>query len=193
MELLLLLCLQLLPGSYNEKVVLSTNITGMSATNTVTFDGVDQSKVTLTYGVNSSADRATLLFDGADYFTFKNMTITNSSANYAVAAMFMNSADYNQIIDCKLEVNQSYNSNYAVPIQFTSSEGTPSGYGINGNYNTFKNCEVIGGYYGIQLYGSATTTPIVGNNVIGCHITKRLCYPGPYRYMFAKQHTRTIQ
>ncbi|MFC2114241.1 immunoglobulin-like domain-containing protein [Bacteroidota bacterium] len=169
------------PGTYNEKVTLPDNITGMDANSTVTFDGLDKSKVALTYGINSSANRATLLFNGADYFTFKNMTIVNSSANYGVAAMFMNEADYNTIVDCKLEVNQSYNSSYAVPIQFTSSEGTPTGSGNNGNYNTFENCDVIGGYYGVQIYGVSTTTGIVGNKVIGCNITGQY-YAGIYSY-----------
>ena len=58
------------PGTYNDRINLHNYVSGASATNTITFDGISKDSVTLQY----SGQIATVRFYNADYITIKNMT-----------------------------------------------------------------------------------------------------------------------
>jgi PKD repeat protein len=150
-------------GTYSGRVVLN-EITGMSATNTITIDGVDKDDVTIEYN-GSSAQRATILFDGADYFTLKNLTIKGTNSSYATALHFMNGANYNRVENCNLEVPIA-SSSYVNVVLGSSSETSYSGTGNNGYFNVIDNCDYSGGYYGIRWNGqgsSSSAKPLYGN------------------------------
>ncbi|MEA3497115.1 MAG: hypothetical protein U9R42_13895, partial [Bacteroidota bacterium] len=172
-------------GSYTERVVIPA-IVGMDATNTVTFDGQDKDDVTLTYGGTSSTNRTTLIFDGGDYFTFKNMTIKNTGSTYAVAILYTNQAEYNEVSSCNIEVNSSYTSWWTTAIMASASESSSSGsYGNNANFNLIKNNNITGGYCGINFRGVSTQTSAVGNQYIGNTITGQYYYAIYHYYQSA--------
>jgi len=177
---------QVEPGVYNERVVIPDNIVGISATNTITFDGLDRTKVTLTYAGTSSSNRATVLFDGADYFTFRNMKIQNTGTSYSVAVMLMNQADNNSIIDCDMTVGTN-SSSYAQVIQSTSSEASTGGNGDNANYTLVQNCTLSNGYYGAHFRGSGSTSPNMDNRIIDCIFNGQYYYGIYYYYQRGAQ------
>jgi nitrous oxidase accessory protein NosD len=109
------------------------------------------------------------------------MTIENTGTTYALAVLFTNSADYNTLLNCKLVVNTSYTGSWTQVAQSSSAESSTGGTGNNANYNLIKNCEIIGGYYGICFYGASTSAPCIGNEFIGNTFTGQY-YNAAYLY-----------
>jgi hypothetical protein len=174
-----------LAGTYPEMFTIPA-ITGASATNVITFDGgtgnaatrIIQYDVTAQYG-------AVVTLDGADYITFKNLTIRSVNTSYGAGFLFTNSADYNEIRNCRIElpVTTTNTSHAGIRASSTSSTGTS---GDHGNFNLIQDNVFIGGYYGVQWYGSGSTdyTTAQGNQFIGNTLTEwyyygiRLYYAG---------------
>lgn len=168
-------------GSYTNRVVLG-EISGTSATNTITFAGAGNSgatKSTITHNAGA-ATRATVLLNGADWVTFKDFEILGTNGTYGYGVHFTNKADHNTIEDCVIRVSTTSTSGNFVGI-LGSSSLTGTGYGNNGNWNTIKGNQVSGGYYGMRFDGSGTTTPIVGNKFIDNDFD-RAYYYGVYAY-----------
>jgi parallel beta-helix repeat protein len=166
-------------GTYNERVVI-TQVNGASATNTITFDGINSDSVKIIYA-GASPTAATLAFNGADYITFKNMTIQNTGTAYGVGAWFGGAADYNTIDSCKIIVDTVGTASYVQPIVASGSEISYSTGGNTANYTTISNCLLKGGYMGAVFYGSSYTVKCSGNSVINCTFYKQYSY-GIYSY-----------
>lgn len=171
-----------LSGTYNEQITIPA-ITGASATNTITFDGGTGNAATrvLTYTA-TTAYSPTVTLNGADYIIIKNLTIRAASPTYGQGVLFTNSADYNEISNCVIEVSPTTTDNEVVGILActTTSYSTTGDYG---NYNLIKDNTITGGYYGIRWNGSATTdyTTAVGNQFTGNTLTEWYYY-GMYLY-----------
>ncbi len=71
-------------GTYTGRITIN-QITGASATNTITFRGESRTGTILTYSGSSGTDRATVVLNGTDYISFKNLTIQSTGATYAMA------------------------------------------------------------------------------------------------------------
>lgn len=166
-------------GTYTGKITIP-EILGSSATNTITFDGKDYTKVKLTYNGPSNTDRATILLNGAKYLTFKNIYIEGTNTNYAAGVMMMNKANYNNFYNCKITV-PNYTSSYLQPVVATSTEGSPQGYADNANFNIFTKCIIEGGYYGVSLVGTSSNVYSSGNQFISCSLANHY-YTGFYLY-----------
>ncbi|BAV09310.1 gliding motility-associated C-terminal domain-containing protein [Filimonas lacunae] len=152
---------------YNEQLIFK-NITGMSATNTVTFNG---NGVALTYAASQNADRAVIKLDGADYFTFNNINIVATGSSYSYGVLLTNDADFNVINGCNITVNTTSGSNSHIGISVSSSATNPTASGdAFCDNNTFSNNTITGGYYGIALSGSYDNAN--GNNSIKGNIIK---------------------
>lgn len=134
------------PGTYQERVLMMP-ITGVSATNTIVFDGKHRDSVKITFASNSGNERATWHFDGSDYVIVKNLTL-EGTGTYRTAIHFANEANHNAVENCALLAEGS-STNYR-NIVFASNTWKA---GNHGNYNSVKNCSVIGGYYGIYIMG----------------------------------------
>ena len=171
-----------LSGTYNEQITIPA-ITGASATNTITFDGGTGNAATrvLTYTA-TTAYSPTVTLNGADYLIFKNLTIRAASPTYGQGVLFTNSADYNEISNCVIEVSPTTTDNEVVGI-LACSTTSYSATGDYGNYNLIKDNTITGGYYGIRWNGSATTdyTTAVGNQFTGNTLTEWYYY-GMYLY-----------
>ncbi len=170
------------PGTYNEKFTL-TNVMGASATNTITFDGVDSTTRIITYN-ETVAVAATINIAGTPYVTIKNLVVANTGTTYGSGINILTGSDYTTIDKCRVSVTPfaSTSNIYAISI----SNGSYSS-GNNASWNTIKNCRVTGGYWGVVLYGLSytATTPYVassvGNKVLGCTLTGQYYY-GIYSY-----------
>ncbi len=166
------------PGVYTGRLIINT-IPNATALTKVTFDGVDSALCKIVDAVGGTAAQpAVLTFVAADYITFKNFDILSTGASIGVGVLMNNGSDYNTISRCNIRVPESTASNnFGVGVCGISySTG-----GINGNYNTFESCAIIGGYVGASLYGSSTTANDVGNAIRNCTITNMYQY-GIYSY-----------
>ncbi|MCZ7556700.1 MAG: T9SS type A sorting domain-containing protein [Bacteroidia bacterium] len=174
-------------GTYTETITIP-EIPGASSTNTITFDGGAGNASTriLQYSTPNSYDRV-VQFDGADYVKLKNLTIRATGTTYGYGVLFTNSADYNEISNCTIEVNSSGSSTNHIGI-LACTQSSYSATGDFGNYNLIKDNNIIGGYYGIRWNGSSTTdyTTAVGNQFINNTVTDWYYY-GMYLYYVGGQ------
>ncbi len=171
-----------LAGTYAETFSIGA-ITGASSTNTITFDGGAGNAATRIISYDMSTSYGSLItLNGATYVRFRNLTINSTNATYGYGFLFTNSADYNEISNCVINLPAASSSAYHVGI-CASTTTSYSTTGDHGNYNLIQNNAINGGYYGIRWNGSATTdyTVAVGNQFIGNTLTNWYYY-GMYLY-----------
>ena len=168
------------PGIYTERLVL-TPITGASATNTISFIGLNKNTCILTYAGTAAATRATVVFSGADYFRFNNLRIQNTGATYGMSVLFMGQADYNIIDNCILWVLPTATSDNIVNVLSNSVENSVAGYANNANYNTIQNCRIIGGNTAIRFNGTSNTVTCLNNFFLNNDLDNQYTY-GVYAY-----------
>jgi PKD repeat protein len=171
-------------GTYTEQISIG-QIMGASATNTISFIGDGLTTTILQYAAPGSSPRHTLKLDGADYVTFSHMSIRGTGGTYAWAVHLINGADYNTFDSCKFDVGYSSSSNKCCVIA-SSSPTSYSSYGDNANYNTFNYCQVYGGYFGIRLNGSGSSSLCYGNDILDCYFDNQYYYP---LYMYYNGHS----
>jgi len=165
-------------GTYNEEVTIP-EVLGASATNTITFDGIDASTRTLTNSTSSSYDFV-LRLDGADYIVIKNLTITANGSTYGFGVHLTNEADHNEISDCVINVPNS-SSSYAIGILASS----PTSYSSSGDWaehNLIKDNTISGGYYGIRFNGQSSSGDQAEYNKFYGNVVKDWYYYGMYLY-----------
>lgn len=149
-------------GPYNERVVIPA-ITGMSSTNTITINGNGN---TLANAATVSAERATLLLDGADHFVFDSLNVDASAGTFGYAIQLTNSADSNVFKNGVYSTQANVTSiNYSAVVMSGSLTSATS-TGQSGNYNTFENNEIVGGYYGLTMNATSNTVRESGNKAI---------------------------
>lgn len=154
-------------GTYTGQYELS-NITGASTANTITFQSQSGNATDVTFQISNVTDSDSnyvFKLNGADYMVFKNITVTNSSSQYATAFHFLNGADYNTIESCIINStpysSTSTYSFYAAPVYVD---------GYNG-HNVFMNNELNGGTYGLAFEDAAVSNQINDNIISGYHYT----------------------
>lgn len=140
-------------GGYNEQINL-TGIPGISATNTVTFKGLNNNAALDT--IRTTNTGATIYL-GSSYIRLKYMTILNlnttvssTTANFAIQ---VGTSSNDSIVNCTVAGTTSWPYN--------------TGYYDNGNLNSnnvIKNSFVYGNYQGIYWVSSAITAS--GNKLI---------------------------
>lgn len=139
-------------GSYNERLTLFA-VTGASATNTITFDGVDPATRTLTWTSNSISDY-TWRLDGADHIRIQNLNVANPGATYGFGIQLINNAIDNEITGCNITLPSNATSTYKVGIIGATT------YTVNGLFVTdlkIANNEINGGRYGVVVNGPSNT------------------------------------
>jgi len=161
-----------LAGTYSEQIAIPA-ISGASLTNTITFDGGAGNAATrvLTFSATTTYS-PTLTLNGADYIRIKNLSIRSTNTLYGQAVLFTNSADYNEISNCTLEVTTGSTSAAIIPL-YAGTTSSYSSTGDYGNFNVIKDNSIIGGYYGIRWNGSSSTDYSIaqGNQFINNSIT----------------------
>ncbi|MBS4042788.1 MAG: hypothetical protein KGZ59_03130, partial [Chitinophagaceae bacterium] len=146
----------ILPGSgpYMEQVIIPV-INGASSTNRVIINGNGES---LNYTATGTADRAGLILNGADFITIDSLNVdVSSGSSHGWGVVLTNQADSNIIRRCTITTSTSSNSsNYSGIIINGSATGTAS-QGNNGNGNLIEKNKIVGGYYGVYMYGSSSS------------------------------------
>ena len=155
------------PGTYYEQMILGA-ISGASATNTITFDGVDTSSRTISFTTGSSYT-AVIDLNGSDYVTIKRLNIVNSNNastfNTYYGVHMWNDADYNRILGCKIQVAGGTSAYYyAMPLGICGTNYYDSGN--NGDYNTVDGNRMLGGYIGMSLQGNYNPPTLSAGNVV---------------------------
>jgi len=159
-----------LPGSgpYNEQITIP-QIIGANATNTITFNGNGE---TITFATTASPNNYIIRLDGADHITFDSLNIVTQSALNNFAIHLTNNADSNTINNCIIDLTSALTNTGTTNggIVVSGSLTSATGLGASGNYNTFSNNLIQGGYYAITLVGTSaavrTTGNVVSNNDI---------------------------
>ncbi|MBI5647106.1 MAG: hypothetical protein HY962_09225, partial [Ignavibacteriae bacterium] len=152
------------PGTYTERVNL-TQISGASATNTITFqsENGNNTSVILQYSPTSTTDMGTVNLQGADWVTFKNMTIKSNGTTYAAAVQFNGGSDNCSFLNNKLQ-------GYAAATTSTYQAVIYSPSPTLDNNNSFIGNSIEGGAYAAYWYGTGTgetNTLFDGNMMTG--------------------------
>jgi PKD repeat protein len=146
-------------GPYTEQVLFKP-VSGASATNTITINGNGE---TLQYTATSSSNSATIKIDGGDYYTIDNLTILAKGSSYARCIHMRNSADYNTVKNCDLQMtSMNSTSNYNSYIAITNGNASPFSYSDPGEYITITNNKMSsktkGPYAGIMMVNESSGT-----------------------------------
>ncbi|MBK7958250.1 MAG: hypothetical protein IPK03_09105 [Bacteroidetes bacterium] len=146
------------PSTYNEQITIPSTIVGVSATNTITFDGGNgnASSVILSFatGLTSSGLSHVLRFNNCNFITFRNMTIRSSGASNAWTVHFMNGTN-NRLNNCIVDMSgtgttsTSSGFNAIVMNGSTTSISTVS---TIANNHRIDSCSINFGYYGLYCY-----------------------------------------
>ena len=148
---------------YNEQLVL-TEVSGASATNTITFqsESGDSTDVILTQDFAAFLTNYTVKLDGADYIIFQKMTISASNGSNNRVIEFTNGASNNTIQNCELITISGSNGD-----EIIYSDGA-----FNDDNNTFENNWFQNGVQGIHFVGTSVTHKIgitIKNNKFECY------------------------
>jgi hypothetical protein len=146
-------------GPYNEQVEIAA-IPYTSVTNTVTFEGSGN-----TVSVIPGARPGIFVLNGADYVKLNNFVITlNPTATTGWGVQLVNAADNNII------------SNNTINLPLASTVNTVNGIiagvatntaGNNASNTRIQNNIINGGYYGVQLNGTAAGLFAANNQITG--------------------------
>ncbi|KAB2805440.1 right-handed parallel beta-helix repeat-containing protein [Phaeocystidibacter luteus] len=147
------------------------DVSGVSNTNTITFDGMGSATL---YGSGYVGPMWNL--EGSKHIAIKNLTMIDSSASNVGIRMSMNT-DSVTIENNTMIISPTATSTLSAGIAITGSATSLSGTNSDCNYITIKDNDIQGGYYGITAYGGAnTTTKIDGITVEGNTVTNHQSY-----------------
>ena len=149
-------------GTYNERVFIPA-ISGASATNVITFSGVNKYTVLLRY--SPSGLQSTLVLDGADHIRFENISIISLGTTSGRALFLKSQADSNRFSNCRMVTDSTGTTSTIIGIECGSNESSVGTTGNSANGNIFENNIITGGYYGMYMSGTGTTQ-LCNNNVI---------------------------
>ena len=148
-------------STYNEQITIN-QITGASATHTITFRSAsaDSTKVTLSY--NSAYSNNWIIYlNGADYITFKQIEIKALNNSYGRAVYIHNGAE-NILFEGNIFTGTTSNTTSSYHALVYSN-------GSLDNNNVFRNNLFSNGAFGIYMYGinssSLENGTIIENNV----------------------------
>lgn len=150
------------PGTYNSFFNL-TSIPGANSTNKIIINGGDSALCVLTY--NGAIQRPTMLLNGAKYLEFRNIKFVTTGTSTGTAVQLINNADSNTFVRCTFvaPIQTAINLNVNAFIA-SGSIVSPTALGNSANSLLIDSCSAIGGYFGIDLYG--TTSPKALNNIV---------------------------
>lgn len=149
-------------GTYNEQVELS-EINGAGENARISFINAGSGQVLISNSGSNNTNWITVLLDGADYISFNGIDIEAKGSSYGCAVFLTNSADYNRFENCSFIAAQS-TSYYNEALILGGNTSNYYTNGNSGNYNVFVNNDFNGGgYYGVIVRGSSTSSTISGN------------------------------
>lgn len=164
-------------GPYMNQQLEINDVTGTSATNTITFNGNGE---WLSFASSSTSDRAGIRLNGTDYVTIDSFVI-EATGTYGFGIQLVGAADNNIIRNNTVYTDTSATvSNYAgIVVSNSTSSATTSG--ATATNNLIENNIIRGGYYGITLVGVSSTNQTPNNKIIRNSVSMYHYY-GIYSY-----------
>jgi hypothetical protein len=161
-------------GPYQEQVTIPF-IGGTSSINTITFKCKGEN-LNMTAGTTSNLPVITL--NNADHIIIDSLIIDCSTSPYGWGILLTNKADSNVIKNCTIINEFASTSMFAHNgILINGSNQTLSASGNNGNYNLITNNTIIGGTYGVYIWGAGlNNAQNVGNKIINNNIKEFYSY-----------------
>jgi MAM domain-containing protein meprin/A5/mu/type IX secretion system substrate protein/fibronectin type III domain protein len=163
-------------GPFNEQITIPP-IIGASGVNTITFNGNGEVITSTT----STSARSIILLDGADHVAFDSLTVQTQSSTNNFAIQLINNADSNTINNCVVDLTSALTStsstNAGIVVSGSLTSATTAG--ASGAYNTITNNHIIGGYYGVTINGSSSTSESM-NNVVDSNRIEDFYFYGTY-------------
>jgi parallel beta-helix repeat protein len=147
-------------GPYNEQINFGA-VPNMSATNTITING---NHVLVSFS-GAGPNRGVLTFLGSQHFTVNNLQIENQDLANAYGVEFRNNARFITLDGLKINMSITATPTTVAGIVMSNSPTAATTAGLAASDVTIKNCEIIGGYYGLVLNGP-TAAPWSENNII---------------------------
>ena len=142
-------------GTYTERLVID-QVKGVSSTNRIRIYGKNLEHSVLRYDSDdSTADWQTVLILNTDYVELSDLTVQVLDSSYGVGVHVV-ASNYVNLHDLKINVpvNQAEIHLFGICGSGDATDGISAGN--SGDYNTFRNIDITGGYYGLRYTGSAT-------------------------------------
>ncbi len=146
-------------GTYNDQYQITSNISGLSSTNTITFESLsgDRNDVSLEHNASSSSDAFIFYLEGVSNFKFKNLSFIAKS-QYSTAIKLGTGSQYIEFDSCLFSAVQSSNTltSYYSNISMLYSDNI-----------TVKNSILQNASVGIYSYGTSSnlnTNILIENN-----------------------------
>jgi hypothetical protein len=167
-------------GPYTEQIILGA-IPGMSATNTITVNGNNNTLQFKSYNTN---ERAVLKLNGTDYLTIKNLNIRaigQLTTQFGYGVHLMNGANNNTFKNCTVQATDSVTSLNFGGFICSNTATSATGTGLAASNLLMDSCTIIGGYYGLTLGGATgTTVGLPSNNVVKNTVIRDFYLYGAY-------------
>lgn len=145
-------------GTHNAVSI--TNVSGASATNTITFNG----SANMGDSIVASSQTAAVELDGAGHVIFNDIYMENAGGNFVV--WMHSSAEDISIMNCELVGSRTTSTSTTAVVAASNLATSAASYGNNVNDFTISGCKIVGNYYGVSLNGISTTSKISGLYVL---------------------------
>jgi hypothetical protein len=164
------------PGTYSGQIDLN-GISGVSATNTIMFEGVNKTTCIVTHAYVSGSYATWTI--GVPYITLRNLTINATNANTGFGVLISNNAHYAKIINCNVNV-PAVSSTACAGIAVSGSSTSPT-TAARADYVEIDSTTVTGGYYSVVSYGASGTGISTGLKLTNSKLLNYY-YNGAYFY-----------
>lgn len=138
-------------GSYSGSswTGIVNNVTGLSATNTVTFRSQSGNRANVIITDNSSSNYI-FRFNGARYIYVEDMTLVKNSTSFGRVFDFVGQSSNIVVDNCVIQASASTSSSNAMALVHAS--------GHTGSNNSFTNCSFVNGGTFVYWWGNSTTS-----------------------------------
>ncbi len=150
-------------GIYEEQLEINS-ISGVSETNTITFqsESGDSTAVTLKYEASSNDDNFIVKFNGSSYITFKHIKFKTAESTYGRVIYFENFTQYIEFLNCYfIGIYHPDNSaNYQLIVCNN----------VNVDYLLFDKCQIDSSGAGISLASGDSENLVMGIQISNCNM-----------------------
>lgn len=165
----------ILDGIYNEQIDLSGNISGISSTNTVTFQSSsgNSTNVTIAHTASNNDDNFVLQLDNVGHIKIKHLTLTALGTDFSTVVKINNKTVNLEFSDNLINRTQAIPSDaYYDAVLLLANDNS------NLNNSIFLNNTLDNGFYGLWVNSpegdSTLNLEISGNTISNCKISMYL-------------------
>lgn len=154
-------------GTYPGQIEFG-DILGLSAVNTITFDGGvgnDSTRI-ITFAATANNARHTVLFNNTRYITMSNLTIRGTGATYAWPVHVFGNSSFINLSNTIIDISGTgYNgtSNNFITVVMSGSLTSPTTTATFNNISITKS-KLVGGYANLYMSGNGTNNELVFSN-----------------------------